>query len=167
MDGSRSLLIRSDSSLALRCRKGAIHPITRSPRRRAQAALSSQRRRCADDVAFRALHDDKQFLMLRPRDIEFRHRVVEVFAKSVPLTLGDLKVFMGFAHRTSCVVLSTAHVCALLFAAPLADVVMSLDNGIVCIQDWVVQNPINEVVNYRSNRIDAAEALVERRLAAF
>jgi hypothetical protein len=27
MDGSHSLLIRSDSSLALRCRKGAIHPI--------------------------------------------------------------------------------------------------------------------------------------------
>jgi hypothetical protein len=34
MDGSHSLLIRSDSSLALRCRKGAIHPIIRSPRRR-------------------------------------------------------------------------------------------------------------------------------------
>jgi hypothetical protein len=29
MDGSHSLLIRSDSSLALRCRKGAIHPIIR------------------------------------------------------------------------------------------------------------------------------------------
>src|SRR5262249_50359360 len=27
MDGSNSLLIRTDSSLALRCRKGAIHPI--------------------------------------------------------------------------------------------------------------------------------------------
>ena len=27
MDGSHSLLFRSDSSLALRCRKGAIHPI--------------------------------------------------------------------------------------------------------------------------------------------
>src|SRR5262249_14718188 len=27
MDGSHSLLIRLDSSLALRCRKGAIHPI--------------------------------------------------------------------------------------------------------------------------------------------
>src|SRR5262245_28646967 len=38
MDGSRSLLIRSDSSLALRCRKGAIHPIIRSPRRRGRAA---------------------------------------------------------------------------------------------------------------------------------
>src|SRR5215471_21322175 len=76
---------------------------TRSPRRRAQAALYSQRRRCADDVAFRALHDGKQFLMLRLRHIEFRHRVVEVFAKSVPFTLGDLKVFMGFAHGTACV----------------------------------------------------------------
>src|SRR5436190_11641399 len=30
MEGSHSLLIRSDSSLALRCRKGAIHPIIRS-----------------------------------------------------------------------------------------------------------------------------------------
>jgi len=27
MDGSLLLLVRSDSSLALRCRKGAIHPI--------------------------------------------------------------------------------------------------------------------------------------------
>src|SRR5215467_9357085 len=36
MDGSHSLLIRSDSSLALRCRKGAIHPIIRSPHRREQ-----------------------------------------------------------------------------------------------------------------------------------
>jgi hypothetical protein len=34
MDGSHSLLFRSDSSLALRCRKGAIHPIIQSPRRR-------------------------------------------------------------------------------------------------------------------------------------
>src|SRR6516225_2435209 len=33
MDGSHSLLFRSDSSLALRCRKGAIHPIIQSPRR--------------------------------------------------------------------------------------------------------------------------------------
>src|SRR6516162_140503 len=32
MDGSHSLLFRSDSSLALRCRKGAIHPIIQSPR---------------------------------------------------------------------------------------------------------------------------------------
>src|SRR5262249_53640705 len=76
--------------------------VTRSSRRRAQEALSSQRRRCAEDVAFRALHDGKQFLMLRLRHIEFRHRVVEVFAKSVPFTLGDLKVFMGFAHGTAC-----------------------------------------------------------------
>src|SRR5262249_58551992 len=38
MDGSHSLLFRSDSSLALRCRKGAIHPIIRSPRRTAGAS---------------------------------------------------------------------------------------------------------------------------------
>jgi len=31
MDGSHSLLFRSDSSLALRCCKGAIHPIIRAP----------------------------------------------------------------------------------------------------------------------------------------
>src|SRR5262249_16686966 len=35
MDGSHSLL--SDSSLALRCRNGAIHPIIRSPRRAGRA----------------------------------------------------------------------------------------------------------------------------------
>src|SRR5499427_6045407 len=33
MDGSHLLLIRSDSSLALRCRKGAIHPIIQSAHR--------------------------------------------------------------------------------------------------------------------------------------
>src|SRR5262245_45673513 len=40
MDGSHSLLIRSDSSLALRCRKGAMHPIIQSPRRRGRAGGS-------------------------------------------------------------------------------------------------------------------------------
>ena len=45
MDGSHSLLFRSDSSLALRCRKGAIHPITRSPRRRSRAAAATRRDR--------------------------------------------------------------------------------------------------------------------------
>jgi len=33
MDGSHSLLFRSDSSLALRCRKGAIHPIIQGAER--------------------------------------------------------------------------------------------------------------------------------------
>jgi hypothetical protein len=37
----------------------------------------------------------------------------------------------------------------------------------VRIQDRVVHNPIYKVVNYGSNRIDAAETFVERRLAAF
>src|SRR5262249_12548737 len=37
MDGSLFLVIRQNTSLARRCRKGAIHPIIRSPRRRARA----------------------------------------------------------------------------------------------------------------------------------
>jgi hypothetical protein len=45
MDGSHSLLIRSDSSLALRGRKGAIHPIIRSPRRHGRAASAADRGR--------------------------------------------------------------------------------------------------------------------------
>src|SRR6516165_7483622 len=43
MDGSHSLLFRSDSSLALRCRKGAIHPIIRSPRRRSDGRVRKGR----------------------------------------------------------------------------------------------------------------------------
>jgi len=53
-----------------------------------------------------------------------------------------------------------------VFETRRADAVMRLVNGSVCIQDWVVHNPINEVVDYGSNRVDATEALVERRLAA-
>src|SRR6516164_10772541 len=45
MDGSHSLLFRSDSSLALRCRKGAIHPIIQSPRRRGRAKSAGFRGR--------------------------------------------------------------------------------------------------------------------------
>jgi hypothetical protein len=44
---------------------------------------------------------------------------------------------------------------------------MRLINRSVRIQDWVVHNPINEVVNYGSNRIVPTETLVERRLAGF
>jgi hypothetical protein len=42
---------------------------------------------------------------------------------------------------------------------------MRLVNGSIRIQDWVVHDPINEVVNDGSNRIDAAETLIERRLS--
>jgi hypothetical protein len=42
---------------------------------------------------------------------------------------------------------------------------MCLVNGSVRIQDWVVHNPIDEIVNNGSNRIDATETLVERGLA--
>src|SRR5262249_46468110 len=113
MDGSHSLLFRSDSSLALRCRKGAIHPIIQSShhQRRAAALLGrvatvvTKTTARADNVALGALHDGKQFLVLRLRYIEFRHGVVEVLAEGGPLTLGDLKVFMRFAHGTAGIVL--------------------------------------------------------------
>src|SRR5262249_24894390 len=109
--------------------------------------------------------------MLRLRHIEFRHRVVEVFAKSVPLNVGDLKVFMGLGHGTACVVLGatcgpTDHLGHVVFETRGADAVMRLVNGSVCIQDWVVHNRINEVIDYGSNRVDATKALVERRLTA-
>src|SRR5262245_42817398 len=61
---------------------------------------SCRRRRWAHNIALGALHDGKQFLVLSLRHIEFRHRIVEVFAEGGPLTLGDLKVFMRFAHGT-------------------------------------------------------------------
>ena len=51
------------------------------------------------------IHNGKQLLMLRLGYIEFRHRVVEVLAEGGPLTLGDLEVFMRFAHGTAGVVL--------------------------------------------------------------
>ena len=43
MDGSHSLLFRSDSSLALRCRKGAIHPIIQLRRSRPVARTGTGR----------------------------------------------------------------------------------------------------------------------------
>jgi hypothetical protein len=45
MGGSLFLVIRQNTSLARRCRKGAIHHITRSPRRRAQARWAALRSR--------------------------------------------------------------------------------------------------------------------------
>ena len=91
--------------------------------------------------------------------------------ESGPLALGDLEVLMRFAHGTASVVLGatcgpTDHLGHVVFEARRADPMMRLVNGSVRIQDWVVHNPINEVVDYGSNRVDATEALVERRLAA-
>jgi hypothetical protein len=59
----------------------------------------------------------------------------------------------------------TDHFGHVVFEARRADTMMRLVNGSVRIQDWIVHDPINEVINYGSNRIDAAEPLVERGLA--
>src|SRR6516165_12569058 len=64
MDGSHSLLFRSDSSLALRCRKGAIHPIIQSPRRRGRAASAVLSGRAPD--AWREAFENAQRLLPRP-----------------------------------------------------------------------------------------------------
>src|SRR5262245_25661386 len=82
-----------------------------------------------DDIALGAFHDSKQFVALRLGHIEFRHRVVEVLAEGVPLILGDLEVFMGFAHGTAGVVLGatcrpTDHLGDVVFEARRADAVM-------------------------------------------
>src|SRR5262249_9979600 len=79
---------------------------------------------------------------------------------------------MRFEHGTAGVSLGasrcpTDHLGHVVFEASCADAVMRLINGSVRIQDRVVHNPINEVVNYGSNRIDAAETLVERGLAGY
>jgi hypothetical protein len=50
MDGSHSLLIRSDSSLALRCRNGAIHPIIRSPRQRGASSVGGTAERLGSQI---------------------------------------------------------------------------------------------------------------------
>src|SRR5262249_51812902 len=88
--------------------------------------------------------------------IEFRHRVVEVLAEGGPLILGDLEVFMGFAHGTAGVVLGatcrpTDHLGDVVFEARRADAVMRFVHGNVRIQDRVVHNPINKVINYGSS----------------
>jgi len=54
MDGSHSLLFRSDSSLALRCRKGAIHPIIQLARQRGQRQFATLEGEFA--VQWRVLH---------------------------------------------------------------------------------------------------------------
>jgi hypothetical protein len=63
---------------------------------------------------------------------------------------------MSFAHGTAGVVLGltcglTDHLSHVVFEPCRADAVMRLANGSVRIQDWA--NPIDEVVNYGSNRV--------------
>jgi hypothetical protein len=97
-----------------------------------------------------------------------------VSSKSLQKTAHSLsvifKVLMRFAHGAATVVLGptcgpTDHLGHLVFEPRRADAVMRLVNGSVRIQDWGVHNPIDEVVNYGSNRVDATESLVERGLA--
>src|SRR5262249_26604443 len=124
----------------------------------------------ADNVTLGALYDGKQFLVFRLGHFEFRHRVIEVLAEGGPLILGDLEMFVGLKHGTARVVLGTTrgptdHLGYVVFEARRADAVMCLVNGSVRLQDRGVHNPINEVINYGSDRIDATETLVERGLA--
>src|SRR5262249_31722362 len=109
--------------------------------------------------------------LLRIGHIEFRHRVIEVLAEGGPLILGDLEMFVGLKHGTARIVLGTTrgptdHLGHVGFEARCADPVMCFVNGRVCIQDWIVHNPINKVVNYGSNRIDATKTLIKRRLVS-
>src|SRR5262249_34529462 len=119
-----------------------------------------------------ARDDGEEFLVLRLGHIEFRHRVVEVLTERSPFTLRDLEMFVRFAHGTAGVGLGATrgpadHLGHVVLEARRADTVMRLINGSVRIQDRIVHNPINAVVNYGSNRIDAAETLVERGLARY
>src|SRR5262249_51116598 len=137
---------------------------------RRRLRLSSHRRGRDDDVALRTLHDSKQFLVLRLGYIESCHRVVEVLTERSPLTLGDLEVPVRLTHGTAGVLLRstcgpTDHFGHVVLEARRADTVMRFINGCVCIQDRVAHNPINEVVHYGGNRVDATERLVERGLA--
>src|SRR5262249_5679302 len=109
--------------------------------------------------------------LLRIGHIEFRHRVIEVLAEGGPLILGDLEMFVGLKHGTARIVVGTSraatdHLGHVVFEARCADPVMCFVNGRVCIQDWIVHNPINKVVNYGSNRIDATKTLIKRRLVS-
>src|SRR5262249_49879013 len=84
-----------------------------------------------------------------------------------PFTLGDLEMFVRFAHGTAGVGLGATrgpadHLGHVVLEARRADTVMRFINGCVCIQDRVAHNPINEVVHYAGNRVDATEPLVER-----
>src|SRR5215468_5548242 len=102
--------------------------------------------------------------------LNFGHRVVEVLTERSPFTLGDLEMFVRFAHGTAGVGLGATrgpadHLGHVALEALRADTVMRFINGCVCIQDRVAHNPINEVVHYGGNRVDATEPLVERGLA--
>src|SRR6476660_7169505 len=86
-------------------------------------------------------------LVLRLGHIEFRHGVVAILAKGGKLTLGDLEVFVRFAHGAAGVVLRATrspanHLGHIVFDARRADTVMRFVNGGVRIQDWVVHNPL-------------------------
>src|SRR5262252_6699595 len=61
MDGSLFLVIRQNTSLARRCRKGAIHPITRSPRPRARAPYPAHSIRAPPEAQQRPLPDAENF----------------------------------------------------------------------------------------------------------
>src|SRR5262245_65977530 len=63
MDGSQSLLFRSDSSLALRCRKGAIHPSFDH-----LVGKREQRRRNGKAEHSCGLGVEDQFELARPQD---------------------------------------------------------------------------------------------------
>ena len=134
-----------------------------------------------DDVTLGALHDGKQFLMLRLGHIEFGHGVIKILTEGDPLALGDLEMFVGFAHGAASVFLWAArgpanHLGHIVFEARRADAVMRFVNRSVRIQDRVVHNPINEVVDHGGNRIDPARgasqngywsAVSERRKTPF
>src|SRR5262249_42740563 len=101
---------------------------------------------------------------------EFRHRVVEIFTERSPFTLGDLEMFVRFAHGTAGVGLGATrgpadHLGHLVLEARRADTVMRFIDGCVCIQVRVAENAINELGQYGGNRLDSTEALVERGLA--
>src|SRR5260370_39724333 len=79
---------------------------------------------------------------------------------------------MGFGHGTGGLVPGatcgpTDHLGHVVFEARRADAVMRLVNGSVRVQNWAVHNPINEVVNYGSNRIDPTETVVARGFCNF
>src|SRR6478672_6938514 len=104
------------------------------------------------------------------RSTPFGHGVIKILTEGDPLALGDLEMFVGFAHGAASVFLWAArgpanHLGHIVFEARRADAVMRFVNRSVRIQDQVVHNPINEVVDHGGNRIDPAETVIERRLA--
>lgn len=104
---------------------------------------------------------------LRLGDIELAKGVLEVLAEGGPLSLGDLEVLVRLAHGPAGIFLGTTrgpahHLRHQVLESRLADAAVGLIDPRVRVQGGVDHDAIDEVVDDRGDRIDAAETGIER-----